>query len=78
MAFVTKKSPCPVIATMQRERLKYELWLSRFVGDFEFGSRYLRLFRLFQALVNPLLQLLALLFEPCQFVRLVPLAGDDT
>lgn len=63
-----EKSPCPVITTMQRERLKYELWLSRFVGDFEFGSRYLRPFRLFQALVNPPLQLLALLFEPCQFI----------
>lgn len=63
-----EKSPCPVITTMQRERLKYELWLSRFVGDLKFGSRCLRLFRLFQALVNPLLQFLALLFEPCQFV----------
>ena len=63
-----EKSLCPVITTMQRERLKYELWLSCLVGNFALRKCHLRLLRLFQALVNTLLQLLTFLFEPCQFV----------
>lgn len=49
------KSPPARSSRPNRGRLKNELWLSCLVGGFEFGNRYLRLFRLFQALVNPML-----------------------
>ena len=53
-----------------------KLWLSSSFGNsFVFGS--LRLFGLFQAFINPVLEFLTFLFEPWQFIGFAPLATND-
>ena len=77
-----KKNPSAGLSQPNRgKRLRYDYGLSGFGRRLEPGCRCFgwgkSAFRFLESFVNPPLQLLALHFEPCQFIGLAPLAASD-